>query len=323
MRLVHGLCLVLAACASNTSNPQGGGGSDVGGSDTGSAGSDGSDGSSGSDSGSASVSDLYFAVIGDTRPANIDDTPNYPTAIITKIYQDVTAETPQPQFVVSTGDYMFASTNGHEQATQLDKYMTARAAFPGPLYPAMGNHECTGATASNCGTGAHDGVTANMTEFMSTMLTPIGISTPYYTQNVAAMDGSWNAKFVFVACNAWSSTQATWLDTQLAQQTTYTFVVRHEGVSAMSQTPCSQSQTIIRNHPLTLLIVGHTHTYDHYASDREIVVGNGGAPLTSGMNYGYVIVSRNASGTLTVTAYDYMTHAVLNTFTIQPSGSAA
>ena len=44
-----------------------------------------------------------------------------------------------------------------------------------------------------------------------------------------------SAKFVFVACNAWNSTQATWLDQQLAAATTYTFVVRHEGTAAMSQ----------------------------------------------------------------------------------------
>jgi hypothetical protein len=41
------------------------------------------------------------------------------------------------------------------------------------------------------------------------------------------------------------------------------------------------------------------------------------------VNYGYVIVARNASGTLTLTAYDYMTHAVLNTFSIQASGAGA
>ncbi len=269
------------------------------------------------------VDDLRFAVVGDTRPASPDDTANYPTAIITKIWQDVEAESPHPQFAVSTGDYMFADTNHTEQMPQLEKYMTARAAFTGPLYPAMGNHECTGATASNCGQGATDGITPNMSDFISTMLQPISITTPYYVENVNATDGSWTAKFVVVACNAWNTTQASWLDQQLSTATTYTFVVRHEGTAAMSQTPCSQSQTIIDKHPLTLLIVGHTHTYSHYASSKEIIVGNGGAPLTSGMNYGYVIIARNASGTLTVTAYDYMTHAVLNTFTIQASGAAA
>ena len=193
----------------------------------------------------------------------------------------------------------------------------------GKFFPAMGNHECTGATASNCGAGASDGITKNMADFIDTMLSPISMSTPYYTQHVTASDGSWTAKFVFVACNAWNSTQASWLSGELAKSSTYTFVVRHESVSAVSQTPCSQSQTIIDANPLTLLIVGHTHEYRHESYDKEIIVGNGGAPLTSGTNYGYVIVSRNASGTLTITAYDYTSHAVLDTFSIQASGGAA
>jgi len=314
MRWYLALTLTIVACT--TSRGMGGGGG--GGGDDG-----GNNNGSDAGSGTTTVSDLRFAIVGDTRPASPDDTANYPTAIITKIFQDVEAELPHPEFVVSTGDYMFASTYKSEQTAQLDKYMTARAAFKGPQYPAMGNHECTGATASNCGQGARDGITKTMTDFIDTMLGPIGISTPYYTENINAMDGSWTAKFVFVACNAWNSAQSSWLDAELQKQTTYTFVVRHEGTSAMSETPCSQSQTIINAHPLTLLIVGHTHTYAHYASDKEIIVGNGGAPLTSGMNYGYVIVSRNASGTVTITAYDYMTHAVLNTFSVQASGSAA
>jgi hypothetical protein len=264
-----------------------------------------------------------FAVVGDTRPPSPDDTANYPTAIITKIYQDLEAENPKPAFVVGTGDYQFASTYGSEQQPQLLKYMAARAAFSGEFYPAMGNHECTGATASNCGAGASDGITKNMTDFISTMLQPISMTEPYYTQTFHSTDGSWSAKFVFVACNAWNSTQASWLDQQLAVSSTYTFVVRHESVSAVSQTPCSQSQTIIDAHPLTLLVVGHTHEYRHESYDKEIIVGNGGAPLTSGTNYGYVIVERNSTGTLKVTAYDYMTHAVLDTFQIQASGAGA
>ena len=266
---------------------------------------------------------LVFAVAGDTRPASIDDTTNYPTAIITKIYQDIEAETSHPAFVVATGDYQFTSTRGSEQIPQLDKYMTARAGFTGPLYPAMGNHECTGATDSNCGSGATDGITANMSDFISTMLMPNGISSPYYVENVAAKDNSWTAKFVFVACNAWNSTQASWLTNELAQKTTYTFVVRHESAADVSQTPCSQSQTIINANPLTLLIVGHTHEYRHESYDKEIIVGNGGAPLTSGTNYGYVIISRQSSGNLLITAYDYMSHATLDSFQITASGSGA
>jgi Calcineurin-like phosphoesterase len=277
----------------------------------------------GANVGSAATSELRFAVVGDTRPANEDDTTNYPTAIITKIWQDVEAESPHPDFAVSTGDYMFANPSGSTQMTQLDKYLTARSVFTGLQYPAMGNHECTGATASNCGSGARDGVTKNLTDFIQTMLTPIGVSTPYYTEHITASDGSWTAKFVIVACNAWNPTQSSWLTTALSESTTYTFVVRHEGVSSMSQTPCSQSQTIIDQHPLTLLIAGHTHTYTHYASDKEIIVGNGGAPLTSGMNYGYVIIYRKPDGNLVVTDKDYMTGNTVSTFTITASGTGA
>ncbi len=275
------------------------------------------------DIGGGPLDDLRFAVVGDTRPAAPNDTANYPTAIITKIWQDVEAEVPHPRFAISTGDYMFADTNTNEQQPQLAKYMGARAAFTGLQYPAMGNHECTGATASNCGQGAHDGITKNMADFIQTMLKPLGVTLPYYERQFAATDGTWTAKLVVVACNAWNATQATWLASALTPATTYTFVVRHEEVSVMSTTPCAQSQTIIGQHPLTLLIVGHTHTYRHYASDREIIVGNGGAPLTTGMNYGYVVVSRNANGTLTVTARDYLTNAVLDTFSIQASGAGA
>jgi hypothetical protein len=315
MRKLFALVLLAIGCGGTSATGDGGDGGD--------GGSSAHHDAALADVGGGFISDLRFAVVGDTRPPAPDDTTNYPTAIITKIWQDVEAESPHPQFVISTGDYMFASTNKPTQQPQLDTYMTARSVFTGLQYPAMGNHECTGATDSNCGTGARDGVTPNMTAFIQTMLAPIGVSTPYYTEHFAATDSSWTAKLVVVACNAWNTTQATWLANALAESTTYTFVVRHEGNDALYETPCQDSKTIIDAHPLTLLIVGHTHTYRHYASDKEIIVGNGGAPLTTGTNYGYVIVARNASGTLTVTAYDYMTHAVLDMFTIQASGGAA
>ncbi len=130
------------------------------GSDHGSGSGDGSGHGSGHGSGSdgGTTSALTFAIVGDTRPATIDDTSNYPSTIITKIYEDIEAASPRPAFVIGTGDYQYASTTGSEQQPQLAKYMTARAAFSGPFYPAMGNHECTGYTDSNCGTGNPDGI---------------------------------------------------------------------------------------------------------------------------------------------------------------------
>ena len=96
----------------------------------------------------------------------------------------------------------------------------------------MGNHECTGYTDSNCGSGNSDGVTNNYTAFLSQMLGPIGQTSPYYAINVNATDGSWTAKFVFIAANAWDSTQSSWLTTTMAKTTTYTFVIRHEAAEA-------------------------------------------------------------------------------------------
>ncbi|HUJ59425.1 MAG TPA: metallophosphoesterase family protein [Kofleriaceae bacterium] len=331
------LALVLAACAgTNEMNSGGGGGAGgaggggggggggAGGGGAGAGGGGGGGGAAGGGGGGGgSSSDLVFAIVGDTRPPSVDDTSNYPTNIITKIYQDLAAASPAIQFVVGTGDYQFASTTGSEQQPQIDKYMAARAAYDGPFYPAMGNHECTGYTDSNCGSGNSDGVTKNMTAFMTTMLAPIHQTQPYYVENISAPDHSWTAKLVIVACNAWDSTQASWLTQQLAVATTYTFVVRHESAADVSGTECSQSQTLIAAAPLTLLIVGHTHEYRHESSDKEIINGIGGAPLTSGTNYGYSVVVRNADGTLSVTTYDYESGSKIDSFKIQASGAAA
>ena len=319
------LALLVAACSSSSSATDDGGlgtGSDSGtnGGGSGSGSGSGSGGGSGSGSGSgASSSDLRFAIVGDTRPPSPDDTSGYPTAIITKIWQDIEAESPKVPFAISTGDYMFSYT-ASTVMPQLNLYMQARANYSGIQYPAMGNHECNSATAGNCGNGS---TTANMTAFINTMLAPVNHTKVYYTQNFTAPDSSWTAKFVFIACNAWDSTQASWLQGELAKPSTYTFVVRHEGTNAVGQTPCNASQATIDANPLTLLIVGHTHAYSHYASSKELVVGIGGAPLTSGSNYGYALITRNADGTLTVAVYDYMSHATLDTFKIHADGSAA
>src|SRR5215469_12199732 len=58
------------------------------------------DASSANGSDAAVVPELTFAVLGDTRPAIPEDTGGYPTAIVTKIFQDIAAESPQPQFVI-------------------------------------------------------------------------------------------------------------------------------------------------------------------------------------------------------------------------------
>jgi hypothetical protein len=266
---------------------------------------------------------LSFAIVGDTRPALIDDTAGYPKAIVSKIWQDVEALSPRPAFAISTGDYLFAKPYGSQAGPQLDLYLAARQAFTGTLFPAMGNHECTGATASNCGPGNADGVTHNYTTFLQKMLAPLGVSLPYYTVNVASKTGAWTAKFVFVAANAWDAAQAAWLDAELAKPTTYTFVVRHEGTIATTAPGVTPSKGIMNKHPYTLLVAGHTHTFEYYAADKEIIVGNGGAPLTGAVNYGYVVAEQQANGAIQFREIDYSTGKVEKTFAVKADGTPA
>ncbi len=269
-----------------------------------------------------SVSRLFFSVIGDTRPANIDDTSGYPTAIINQLYTDVSSLNPAPLFSLSTGDYMFASTSGGQASPQLDLYLAARAKFSGTFFPAMGNHECTGATASNCGTGNQDGVTDNYTQFMAKMLGPIQKTAPYYSVNINASDNSWTSKFVFVAANAWDSKQASWLQGVMGQKTTYTFVLRHESSSASTAPGVSPSDQIINASAYTLLIVGHSHTYDH-PSQKEVLFGNGGAPLSGSANYGYGVFTQRQDGAIVVDAVDYQSNQADPSFhfAVKPDGT--
>jgi hypothetical protein len=264
--------------------------------------------------------ELSFAVVGDSRPANLDDTASYPTAIVQQIFTAVEAEMPHPEFVATTGDYMFASDNTGMVDAQLDLYLGARAAYSGIAYPAMGNHECTSLTQSNCGPGSSDGFPANYTQFVSRMVMPLGEAKPYYVERFAAMDGSWSAKLVFIAANAWTDAQARWLDLVLGEPTTYTFAVRHEPHYADSAPGVDPSTTILAAHPLTMLITGHVHSYAHIPASREIIVGNGGAPLSSGTDYGYVVIDRQPGGSLQVTSYTYSTHAIVEQFMVTPDG---
>ncbi len=276
----------------------------------------------GAGKGGGTLDELRFAVVGDTRPAIIDDTAYYPSDIVRQIWTAVEAETPHPPFAVTTGDYMNASVDGHEQDPQIDLYLGSRAAYQGMVYPALGNHECNSLTESNCGPGGAQGSTRNYVSFLNRMIEPIGEQQAYYVERFAATDGNWTAKFAFVAANAWDDAQARWLDNVLSESTTYTFVLRHEPHDAINAPGVTPSAEIMARHPMTMLITGHVHTYQHIPGYREIVVGNGGAPLSGGINYGYVIISRGTDGNLTTTSYDYASRAVVDQFMVTASGAA-
>jgi hypothetical protein len=79
--------------------------------------------------------------------------------------------------------------------------------------------------------------------------------------------------------------------------------------------PCvSEMDSLLRSSTYDLFIVGHSHTFSH--SGQQVIIGNGGAPITGGVNYGFATVQQQASGFL-VTQYDYMTAMPVNSFTVQ------
>jgi len=269
------------------------------------------------------VSRLFFGVVGDTRPPTEDDIAGYPTSIITGIFKDIQALSPSPTFVVSTGDYQFSNPYGNGATAQLDLYLGARAGYTGVQFPTMGNHECTGGTTSNCGTGNTNGITNNYTAFMTKMLAPLGVTKPYYEVDIKATDGSWTSKFLFVAANAWDNAQSTWFSTAMAKKTTYTFVVRHESASTSPAPPgVAGSEAIMAKNPYTLSIVGHTHSYYHAKNSREVLVGNGGAPLTS-KTYGFAILSQRSDGAIVGDMVDATTKQTDSYFhfVVKPDGT--
>jgi hypothetical protein len=269
------------------------------------------------------VSRLLFAVIGDTRPPSDDDTPAYPTSVITKIFGNIQALQPRPTFAISTGDYEFASPTGDQSGVQLDIYQGARAQFSNVVFPTMGNHECTGATASNCGPGSLNGNTTNYDNYIQKFLAPINQTNPNYEIDIDATDGSWTSKFLFVAANAWSQTQANWLDAAMTRQTTYTFLVRHEPANSSSAPGVGPAEVIMTHHPYTLSIVGHVHTYDHVAGAREVTIGNGGAPLGGAKNYGFGMINQQDDGNIAVDMVDLDTGLSDPTFhfVVKPDGT--
>jgi hypothetical protein len=301
-------------------------------------------------------SQLYFAVLGDTRPADGCDTngSDYPSTIITTSFQQLDAMSPRPPFVVTTGDYQYVDQGGSGDpscptlaATQLGYYMTARAKYSGVLWPAMGNHECDGYTDSDCGNGCPSGDTgcsgssntSNFLEFVTQMLSPIGESLPYYTRTVTATDSSWKATFIFTAPNYWTGTsQSSWVTSQISAAGTpsssnYVIVIHHEDSTASSPPKGLSTIESAESGHETLSIVGHSHFWQFgtggpysESNARQLLVGNGGAPLTSGSNsstvntsvYGYTTIMRQSDGSLLITGYDESTGTAVNTATVSP-----
>jgi hypothetical protein len=273
---------------------------------------------SGSDGGgsiSTSSSVLNFGVFGDCRPDSPGNNKGYPVTVLSNIFSLMQQK--QVQFALGTGDYMFADTQADVDA-QMASYEQSQAHYTlGPVYHVMGNHECTGATASNCPNGDE---TPNVRAFMS-KLVPSGTRAPYYRVDVDTPHGK--AKFLFIAANAWSSAQSTWLEQQLADATHYTFVIRHEpaGTDAPGVAP---SEQLVRGASYTLQLMGHYHEYRRYDA-KHVISGNGGAPpptrgsQTAG--FGWLWVQQLDDGNLALTEIDETSGNPIDTWKIDPAGN--
>jgi hypothetical protein len=281
----------------------------------GSGGSGGASGSGGSGPigpNGGAVDRLSFAVWGDSRPPQVNDTTGYPSAILSSIAQRANAT--DAEFALTSGDYMFANT-ASAVSGQVPLLLAAEQPFTKFIFRAMGNHECTGASASNCPNGTE---TPNVRAYLMDLV-PF-TQTPYYSFRVDTSLGM--AKFVVIAANAWSSTQQSWLDATLSQATTYTFVVRHEALGNNQAPGAPPSDTIIAAHPLTLAFYGHTHEYSHIAANH-VISGNGGAPLRiSGAYYGFLHVTQRADGNIQVQEIRETDGSIADTWAVSPTGAA-
>ncbi len=255
---------------------------------------------------------LHFAVFGDARPPNQDAVADYPSAIIGGIFS--LAQSRTAQFVLGTGDYMYASTAA-SVSSQVALFQTARKNYSGPVYLTMGNHECNGYTNSNC---PNLNETPNVMTYVAQLL-PSGVTQPFYRIDITTPTGT--AKFLFVAANAWSTGQANWLTTQLADKTAYTFIIRHEPTYDNTAPGVTPSDKLIDGTTYTIEFLGHTHEY-HHLSAQQVISGNAGAPLSSGWNsYGMLFVDQSMNGNITVTEVDEATGMTTDTWTVTPSGT--
>jgi hypothetical protein len=265
------------------------------------------------------LSNLSFGIVGDTRPSS-STTSSYPATVKSIINSIFTGfQTQGVPFAVGSGDYAFSGTAAGDAVPQYTDYMSARATFSGSFLPTMGNHECNGYTDSNCPSGSYTGMTQ---DYVNKIVTPTtGQSNLYYSALYKASDGSWTAKFVFIAANAWNTAQNSWLQATLAVPTTYTFTIRHEPYNDARAPGVTPSENMMMSSynsgALTLSITGHTHLVqlpggtqpygDPYGSTQayEIISGNGGAPLDAGSTYGYMVATRRVSdGAIVVQSYE-------------------
>jgi hypothetical protein len=270
------------------------------------------------------VDRLYFSLTGDSRPPICDlffvgKGYDYPTANVTKLAQQMEAR--QTQFSLDLGDHQFVCVGGLTEAqTQIAAYMSAISNYKAPFFMSMGNHECVfalGGTIDDC--GANNPSDPAFTAFMAA-LAPISPK-PYYFVDIHTSMGL--ARFVFVADDAWDSTESTWLSGVLTEADTlaqYTIVSHHHPVSQTGGNyPAIWS--MIKSHKYALHLTAHQHLYSHDTADdasgRSVIVGTGGSSDETML--GYATVEQGVDGRLYFTMYDAATDSAMDSWNVGPN----
>jgi hypothetical protein len=252
----------------------------------------------------AKATDIFFTAFGDVRPAYRTDP--YPTVCGT-IWGHISAQNPHHAFVV--GDYIEQDTN---MFTDFLNAMHGNYAAAGPVHFVVGNHEAN-----------------YFNTYTSVMSEGLVNGQMYYSID----DMAQNAKYVIIADDAWDATQKSWLQSELANPTRYTFVFRHHpskfGAGSSSNfealppvdntyaTAAAEIIAVIDTGKPTLVIAGHSHFFgmskNHWTDPtghaREVIAGNGGAPLATDQPgfppnyYGFTLFQVLPSGSVAVIAY--------------------
>jgi hypothetical protein len=145
---------------------------------------------------------------------------------------------------------------------------------------------------------------------------------PWYSFTIHTSLG--DAKFLFIAANAWNDTQAQWLQQAVKAPTRYTFVIRHQPTpdagKPSSAAGIAGSDQILSGHPVTLFVFGHVHEYRHLAANA-VIAGNAGAPLDGG-EYGWIAIRQRQDAAVVVSAYSLATGMAYDSWAVTPEGAA-
>ena len=247
--------------------------------------------------------------------------------IIDAIFTDVAALSPMPSFVVSTGDYQFASTTGSRAGAAARPLRRGRGAkYPGALFPAMGNHECTGADRLELRyrqRGRHHHELHDVPVEAPRAHRPDLAVLRHQHQRLRRLVDREVRLHRRERLGRRARRRGSTRRSASPRPTRSSFATRRPTRPRRRGSP--RREAIIAKHPYTLEHRRATRTRTGTSRPKEVLFGNGGAPLSGSGNYGYGIFSQQSDGTIAVDAIDYATGLADGTFhfAVKADGTAA